>query len=151
MGSVNLDETDKNIIRSLLSDSRSKYNVIAEKSGVSVDKVKQKYQKMIEGGLITGVTLQVDPRKEGKEIIAHFNIDVVYVDLIIKMLEEKEEIIFATHTMGRYDIFAIAMCDSLTKLKELVEEIKSLSIVQEFITNIWVGQYRLLPENLEID
>jgi len=151
MSTIKLDKIDKKILQSLFLDARTKYTDIAKESDVTIDKIKQKYTKLVNSGLIMGSTVIIDPRKTGNDIIASLNIDTVFVSKIIRFLEDIDEIIFSTHTMGRYDIFAIAVCENLEKMNRLVENIKKLTIVQDLSINIWVGQYRIMPESISLE
>jgi len=150
MVTKSLDDSEKTIILNLLVNARTRYNKIADQCQLSVSRVIQKHKQMQEDGIITGSTLIQDPRKDGKNIIASFNIDVTRIGSLMKIFEKMEEILFYTHTMGRYDIYAIAACENLEKMNTLVIEIKNLAIVKNFVTNIWAGQYIMLPENIEL-
>ena len=100
-----------------------------------------------------GTTVLLDPRKFGKEVIANFSIDAEpsCIEEVIGFLKEQEGVIFATHSMGSYDVFALAMKRNMNEMNALKETIQSHTKVNDVQTNIWVDQFLLCPQNFELE
>jgi DNA-binding Lrp family transcriptional regulator len=148
-----MDKVDINILRSLQLDARTKYSDIAAKCGVSVDTIIKRFKKLMRNGVVKRTTLLLDPRKLGKEVLANMDIDVEPdgLDSVLQFLSEQDEVLFATHAMGKYDIIAITASSSMNEMNQLKERIQSHIMVREVKTSIWVGQVLLCPQNFEIE
>jgi len=150
---MKIDETDVAILRALQLDARTRYTEIANQCGVSVDTIIKRFNKLIRNGLVKRTTVLLDPRKYGKEVIANFSVDTepACIDEVIGFLKEQKGVIFATHSMGSYDVFAIAMKRNMNEMNALKETIQSHTKVNEVQTNIWVDQFLLCPQNFELE
>jgi DNA-binding Lrp family transcriptional regulator len=102
---------------------------------------------------VRGTTILLDPRKFGKEVIANFSIDAEpsCIDEVIRFLKAQEGVVFATHSMGSYDVFALAMKRNMNEMNALKETIQSHIKVNDVQTNIWVDQFLLCPQNFELE
>jgi DNA-binding Lrp family transcriptional regulator len=150
---MKIDETDVAILRALQLDARTKYTDIANQCGVSVDTIIKRFNKLIRNGLVKRTTVLLDPRKYGKEVIANFSVDTepACIDEVIGFLNEQEGVVFATHSMGSYDVFALAMKRNMNEMNALKETIQSHTKVNDVQTNIWVDQFLLCPQNFELE
>ena len=150
---MKIDDTDVTILRELQLDARTKYTDVAKQCGVSVDTIIKRFRKLRRNGLVKGTTILLDPRKFGKEVIANFSIDAEpsCIDEVIGYLKAQEGVVFATHSMGRYDVFALAMERNMNEMNALKETIQSHTKVNDVQTNIWVDQFLLCPQNFELE
>lgn len=60
------------------------------------------------------------------------------------------DIVFSTQTMGRHNIFALAIVNNVAKLNQVKEIIKGHPMVREITTSIWVSEILLCPENFDL-
>jgi Lrp/AsnC family transcriptional regulator for asnA, asnC and gidA len=150
---MKIDDTDIAILRALQLDARTRYTDIAKQRSVSVDTIIKRYRKLKRNGLVKRTTILLDPRKFGKEVIANLSIDAepACIDEVIAFLKEQDGVTFATHSMGSYDVFAIAMKRNMNEMNALKETIQSHTKVNDVQTNIWVDQYLLCPQNFELE
>lgn len=58
-----LDETDREILRLLLSDARRPYSEIADRVGLSAPAVSDRIDRLRDAGVIEGFTLRIDDRE----------------------------------------------------------------------------------------
>lgn len=63
-----IDETDKNILNTLLDNSRLSYRQIAKKTGVSVSTVMNRVNALEKEGIIKGYTAYLDYEKLGFDV-----------------------------------------------------------------------------------
>lgn len=62
---MRLDRTDEQILALLRDDGRAAYAAIGAKVGLSASAVKRRVDRMLDEGVITGFTAQVDPEALG--------------------------------------------------------------------------------------
>jgi len=153
LNKMKIDNTDVTILRALQLDARTKYTDVANQCDVSVDTIIKRFRKLRRNGLVKGTTILLDPRKFGKEIIANFSIDAEpsCIDEVIGYLKEQEGVVFATHSMGSYDVFALAMKRNMNEMNALKETIQSHIKVNDIQTYIWIDQFLLCPQNFEFE
>lgn len=148
-----LDPTDTAILRALQQDARTKYSDIAEERGLSVDTIIKRFRKLQREGVVKQTTLLLDPRKLGYEVIANLAIaaEPSCITEVVSYLQNRDSILFATHTMGPYDVFALAATKNMNEMNALKEVIQSHTKVKDVKASIWVDQFLLCPQNFELE
>jgi DNA-binding Lrp family transcriptional regulator len=148
---LKIDNVDIKIIRALQKDARTSFAEIAKDSGVSIDTIIKRFRRLKENGVARGTTVLLNPKSFGYECVASFGIRVDYpqVSEIIDFLRKFPEIVFCTSSMGRHNIFAVAVLKNVGRLGQLKENIKRHPMVGEVTTSIWVDEILLCPENFE--
>jgi Lrp/AsnC family transcriptional regulator, leucine-responsive regulatory protein len=147
-----LDELDITIIRALQKDARASLATIAKSCNVSVDTISKRLKKIENKGVARGTTVLLNPKCFGFDCVASFGIraDFSHIKEIQDFLKKMPEIIFCAQTMGRHNIFALAIVSNVAKLNHVKEIIKGHPVVRELTTSIWVGDILLCPENFDI-
>lgn len=153
MVGIKLDGIDIKILRILQRDGRTPFIDIAKQCGVSIDTVIRRFNRMRKMGVISGATILLNPKKLGYEHIASFGVNVSYshVNDVVKFIQEIPEVIFCVPSMGKYNLFAMAIFRSITRIGEVRDIIKGHPYIKNVSTSIWVGQVLLCPENFEFD
>ncbi len=148
-----IDEIDVKIIRALQKDARTTFTDIARDCGVSTDTISKRFRKMKKDGLIRGTTILLNPRSFGHDCVASLGINVSYPHLneIIRLLRTIPEIVFYTLSMGRSDMFCIAVLNNVGRLSQVKDLIKGHPLVGEVTTSIWIDEILLCPENFEFE
>lgn len=148
-----IDDTDLVIIRTLQRDARTNFVDVAKDLGVSIDTVTKRFKRLIRIGIVRGTTVLLDPKGLGFEHVASLEIDVDYphITRVVDALAKKPEILICTPTLGRHDLFAIAVLKSIEDLGQLRESIKGYPMVRDVTTSIWIDEFRLCPENFEFN
>lgn len=150
---VRIDEIDINIIRALQRDARANFADIARDCGVSTDTISKRFRKMKKAGIIRGTTILLNPKSFGYDCVASLGIDVSYPHLreVVESIRRMPEIVFCTTSMGRHDIFCIAVFKNVGRLSQVKDLIKGHPVVREVTTSIWVDEILLCPENFEFE
>jgi len=150
---VRIDEIDVNIIRALQKDARANFADIARDCGVSTDTISKRFRKMKKAGIIRGTTVLLNPKSFGYDCVASLGIDVSYpyLEEVVELIQRMPEIVFCTTSMGRHDIFCIAVLKNVGRLSQVKDLIKGHTLVREVITSIWVNDILLCPENFEFE
>lgn len=150
---VKLDEIDVSIIRALQKDARTNFTDIAKNCGVSVDTISKRFKRMRKTGVARGTTLLLNPKSFGYDCVASFGIRVDYphVEEVVDFVRKMREVAFCMPSMGRHNIFAIAVLKNVGRLGQVKESIQGHPMVREVAVSIWVDEILLCPENFEFE
>ena len=148
-----IDELDVKIIRSLQGDARTSFADIARSCGVSTDTISKRFRKMKRAGIIRGTTVLLNPKSFGYDCVASLGVDVVYPHLrdVVEFIKKMPEIVFCATSMGKYDVFCIAVLMNVGRLSQLKDLIKGHPVVKGVTTSIWVDEILLCPQNFEFE
>jgi Lrp/AsnC family transcriptional regulator for asnA, asnC and gidA len=148
---VKIDEVNFKIIRALQKDARTSFADIAKDCGVSTDTISKRYRKMKKAGIIRGTTILLNPKSFGYECVGSFGVDVCYPHLmaVVESIQKIPEVISCATSMGKHDIFCIAVLKSVGRLSQVKDLIKGHPAVRAVTTSIWVDEILLCPENFD--
>ncbi len=117
---VNLDDVSKAIIEQLQQDGRRSYAAIGKVVGLSEAAVRQRVQKLIEGGVMQVVAV-TDPLELGFARQAMVGVRVNGpVESVADALSEIPEVDYVVITAGSYDLLVELVCESDDHLLELI-------------------------------
>jgi Lrp/AsnC family transcriptional regulator for asnA, asnC and gidA len=121
-GAPSLDNIDKRIIEQLQEDGRRPYTQMAPAVGLSEAAVRQRVQRLIDGGVIqiVGVT---DPRTLGFGRQAMIGITVEGdTRAVADMVAAISEVIYVVLTAGSFDVLAEVVVEDDEHLLELIND-----------------------------
>jgi Lrp/AsnC family transcriptional regulator for asnA, asnC and gidA len=117
---ISLDEIDHRLIGLLQRDGRASYAELAPSVGLSAPAVRQRVQRLIEGGVVQIVAV-TDPLALGLPVMALVGIRVSGDALAIAdALGAIERVIYVVVTGGSFDLFAEVVCQDMTELFEII-------------------------------
>jgi Lrp/AsnC family transcriptional regulator, regulator for asnA, asnC and gidA len=117
-----LDDVSRSIIEQLQQDGRRSYAAIGKEVGLSEAAVRQRVQRLIEGGVMQVVAVN-DPLQLGFARQAMVGIEVSGpLEPVAEALAEMDEVDYVVITAGTYDILAEIVCESDERLLELISE-----------------------------
>ena len=117
---VALDDTNKSIIAQLQEDGRRSYAAIAASVGLSEGAVRQRVQRLIDGGVMQIVAV-TDPLEVGFDRQAMIGIKVRGpIEPVADQLAAVPEIDYVVITAGTYDLLVEAVCESDEHLLEVL-------------------------------
>jgi Lrp/AsnC family transcriptional regulator for asnA, asnC and gidA len=148
---VKIDQIDLKLIRALQKDARTNFVDIARDCGVSTDTISKRFRKLKKAGIIKGTTILLNPKSFGNECVGSLGVDVSYPHLmaVVETIQKIPEIVVCTTSMGKHDIFCIAVLKNVGRLSQVKDLIKGHPAVREVTTSIWVDEILLCPENFE--
>jgi Lrp/AsnC family transcriptional regulator for asnA, asnC and gidA len=115
-----LDEVSKAIIEQLQQDGRRSYAAIGKVVGLSEAAVRQRVQRLIEGGVMQVVAV-TDPLELGFARQAMVGIRVSGpVEPVADAIAELDEVDYVVVTAGSYDLLVEVVCESDEHLLELI-------------------------------
>jgi Lrp/AsnC family transcriptional regulator for asnA, asnC and gidA len=119
-GAVVLDDVSKAIIEELQQDGRRSYAAIGKVVGLSEAAVRQRVQRLIEGGVMQVVAV-TDPLELGFARQAMIGIRARgELEPIADALAEMEEVDYVVITAGSFDLLAEVVCESDEHLLEIL-------------------------------
>ena len=150
---MKIDEIDVSIIRALQKDARTNFADIAKGCNVSVDTISKRFRRMRRTGVARGTTILLNPKSFGYDCVASFGIRVDYphVEDVVDFIGKMPEVVFCNPSMGRHNIFAIAILKNVGRLGQVKESIQGHPMVREVAASIWVDEILLCPENFEFE
>jgi DNA-binding Lrp family transcriptional regulator len=110
---LELNETDKKILKNLLDDARFSSRQIAKNVGVSVGTVLSRIKKMEDDGLIKGYSVILDHEKLGYELTVVTEITVSKG----RLTEMENEIAKISNVCGVYDVTGLTDAVIIAKFK----------------------------------
>jgi Lrp/AsnC family transcriptional regulator, regulator for asnA, asnC and gidA len=119
---VQLDDVSKAIIEQLQQDGRRSYAAIGKVVGLSEAAVRQRVQRLIEGGVMQVVAV-TDPLELGFARQAMVGIRVTGpLDPVADKIAELEEVDYVVVTAGSYDLLVEVVCESDEHLLEVISD-----------------------------
>ncbi len=148
-----IDELDVSIIRALQKDARTNFAEIAKECKVSVDTISKRFNRLMKTGVARGTTILLNPKSFGYDCVASFGVSVQYphVEDVVAFIGKIPEIVFCSSSVGRDNIFAIAVLKNVGRLSQVKEFIQGHPEVSEVTASIWVDDILLCPENFEFE
>jgi len=124
---IDLDDTDRTIIRELQRDGRISYADLAPIAGLSAPATRQRVQRLMDSGLLQVVAV-TDPLALGLPVMAMVGIAVDGdIRAVADAIAEVDNVIYVVLTSGSFDLFAEVVCADMDGLFAVVNDhIKAL-------------------------
>jgi DNA-binding Lrp family transcriptional regulator len=150
---MRIDEIDVNVIRALQENARTNFADIAKRCKVSVDTISKRFARLMRVGIVKGTTILLNPKCFGCDCVASFGIRVEYphTEDVVDFIGRMPGVVFCNPSMGRHNIFAIAVLENVGRLGQLKESIQGHPMVREVATSIWIDEILLCPKNFEFE
>jgi len=149
-----IDEIDIKILKTLLNDPRTSFAEIAKDCGMSTNTIRVRHKRLKETGVITGATMQINPKSLGYNCIALLSIQTAANEekRVHEFVKNIPNIIDIFQPIGNYNIHGLAALKSIDELAHTVDCIKSNPHVIDVKEYIWVDAMRMdHPNNLVIE
>jgi Lrp/AsnC family transcriptional regulator for asnA, asnC and gidA len=137
---VSTDEVDLQIIEILNGDGRASFAQIANTIGVSPGMIRQRYNRLVEEGVVQVVAI-TNSMRMGLTTMAQIGVkvDVSRMQEIADQIAEFEEVIYLVLLTGSYDLFVEVVCrDKEHLLDFLTHKLHSVEGVKEAETFIYL-------------
>ena len=138
---VNIDGIDQQIIKILNEDGRASFAQIAQTLGVSPGMIRQRYNRLVEKGVVQVVAITNTVRM-GLSTMAQIGVkvDVSRMQEIADQIASFDEVIYLVLLTGSYDLFVEVVCrDKEHLLDFLTNKLHSVEGVREAETFIYLG------------
>ncbi len=122
---VELDETDRKILRALQEDARASFKLVGKEVGVSEATVFVRVRKLQEKGVLQSFRAVIDPRSIGKTVTAIMLIRAQPRSLVgvLDALKKLDDIYEIYDVTGQYYSIIKIRTDSTEHLSKIIDEI----------------------------
>jgi len=135
---LSIDEIDRRILKLLLQDARFSYREIARQTKLSTTTVIERLRKLRKNGIITGYSVNLDPRKMGFGLTAIIEI-VGSKLMLLKAVEKMKQLpnVYAIyHTTGDVDVIIVAKFKTVDELQNFLGNLYRIMSIQRSETRI---------------
>jgi Lrp/AsnC family transcriptional regulator, regulator for asnA, asnC and gidA len=141
-GPVVLDEISKQIIEQLQADGRKPYAAIGKAVGLSEAAVRQRVQRLIDGGVMQIVAV-TDPLTLGFSRQAMIGIKCEGdLEMVADELSAIKEIDYVVLTAGSLDVMVEVVCESDQHLLEILGKIRAIPAVRATETFVYLRLHK---------
>ena len=135
---VVLDDIDRRIIEQLQKDGRKPYTQMAPAVGLSEAAVRQRVQRLIDGGVMQIVAV-TDPMTLGFRRQTMIGIKCEGdLERVADHLAQLDEIDYVVITAGSFDILAEVVCEDDDQLLEILGRVRAVSCVTSTETFVYL-------------
>lgn len=122
---ANLDEIDGRLLAFLAADARASVAALAREIGLSAPSVAERLRRLEEAGVVTGYSVEVDPRALGLALGAWIRIRPLPGQLrkVAALLDGLPEIVECDRITGEDCFLARAQVAAVEDLEALIDEI----------------------------
>ena len=113
MTKVNLDATDRKILRFLVKNARMPYLEIARECGISGAAIHQRIKKLEDSSVVLGSRLTVNPKMLGFDVCAFVNIriqDPMMTVSVVEKIKHIPEVVECHFITGNYTLMVKLYC-----------------------------------------
>lgn len=145
-GQAKIDDTDRQIIKSLSEDGRTPFAQIAKQVGVSTGTIRQRYHRLVQDGVLQIVAV-TNPLLMGFATMAQIGVkaEVNRLEEIAEEIAAFEEVIYLVLVTGSYDLHVEVVCRDKTHLLNfLSKKLHAVEGVKEAETFMYL---RIAKEN----
>lgn len=139
-----VDERDVQLIRSLEEDGRKPWRQIAAELDVSEATVYLRVKRLVEGGVLKGFTVRVDPLKLGLTATAYLLLRV-RADSTAKVREALKSlpyIVEAHETTGPHNFLVKVLAPTQREISKVVEDLAAIPGVIEVVSIISLSEFK---------
>jgi Lrp/AsnC family transcriptional regulator for asnA, asnC and gidA len=147
-----IDEIDKHILESLLTNARNKMIDIAKENQVSVTTIKNRIERLKKKGIIVDSALIMSPSYLGYPypVSIGINMGPDYEEQIFEAIGKRAKIFGIDHFIGTFDVHVIAYAKTLEDIQEIKKAIQKHKGVNDVKMLVWTKPHFIFRNfNLE--
>lgn len=133
-----LDETDREILRSLNENARKSYRDIARELGIALSTVSSRIKRLEEDEIIRGYIPVIDPEALGYDLVVVIAVKISHGNLIEvqSTISKRPEVFGVYDVTGGFDSVILARFRSRAELNDFVKEVLALPDVEHTTTHL---------------
>ncbi len=133
-----LDETDREILRSLNENARKSYRDIARELGIALSTVSSRVKRLEEDEIIQGYIPVIDPEALGFDLVVVIAVKISHGNLIEvqSTISKRPEVFGVYDVTGGFDSVILARFRSRSELNDFVKEVLALPDVEHTTTHL---------------
>jgi DNA-binding Lrp family transcriptional regulator len=117
-----LDEVDETLVRHLVRDGRVSISALAERANVSRATAYARFDRLVEGGVVTGFSATIDPAKVGLPVTALIlvNVDQHSWQTLRREWQTLPGLEYIAFTSGGFDVVLLVRVADVVALRDVV-------------------------------
>ena len=134
---MELDRTDRDIIRSLERDARMSLRSVAEEIGVSLGTVSNRLKRLEDTGVIKGYRVEIDPDKVGwgLTVVVGLRIEKGRLLELQRLIAKDSRVLGVYDVTGEFDSMILARAKDRSDLDDLSKTVLSMDGIMRSVTH----------------
>ncbi|MBD3342407.1 MAG: winged helix-turn-helix transcriptional regulator [Candidatus Lokiarchaeota archaeon] len=139
-----LDDIDKNILRTLQKDARTSYREIQDSLGISIGTIHNRISKMKDKGIIRGFSIKLNNEKLGYKLtfLIRMHIDGKHTAQILNEIKKKPEVCSVFHTTGEQSAALICRFKESEDVHKFIRELNEKEYITRTVSNMVLKEYK---------
>ncbi len=140
----NLDEIDRDILRTLQGNARTSYREIQDKLGISIGTIHNRISKLKKNGVIEGYTLRLNNEKLGYKLafLIRINCDGKFTEEILNDLTKIPEVCSIFHTTGEQSAALICRFKESEDVHKFIRNLNQKEYITRTNSNMILKEYK---------
>lgn len=147
---MELDRTDRDIIRSLERDARMSLRSVAEEIGVSLGTVSNRLKRLEDTGVIKGYRVEIDPDKVGwgLTVVVGLRIEKGRLLELQRLIAKDSRVLGVYDVTGEFDSMILARAKDRSDLDDLSKTVLSMDGIMRSVTHFVLNTVEERPTSV---
>ena len=147
---MELDRTDRDIIRSLERDARMSLRSVAEGIGVSLGTVSNRLKRLEDTGVIKGYRVEIDPDKVGwgLTVVVGLRIEKGRLLELQRLIAKDSRVLGVYDVTGEFDSMILARAKDRSDLDDLSKTVLSMDGIMRSVTHFVLNTVKERPTSV---
>ncbi|MEC7431390.1 MAG: Lrp/AsnC family transcriptional regulator [Candidatus Thermoplasmatota archaeon] len=147
---MELDQTDRDIIRSLERDARMSLRSVAEEIGVSLGTVSNRLKRLEDTGVIKGYRVEIDPDKVGwgLTVVVGLRIEKGRLLELQRLIAKDSRVLGVYDVTGEFDSMILARAKDRSDLDDLSKTVLSMDGIMRSVTHFVLNTVKERPTSV---
>lgn len=147
---MELDRTDRDIIRSLERDARMSLRSVAEEIGVSLGTVSNRLKRLEDTGVVKGYRVEIDPDKVGwgLTVVVGLRIEKGRLLELQRLIAKDSRVLGVYDVTGEFDSMILARAKDRSDLDDLSKTVLSMDGIMRSVTHFVLNTVKERPTSV---
>ena len=147
---MELDRTDRDIIRSLERDARMSLRSVAEEIGVSLGTVSNRLKRLEDTGVVKGYRVEIDPDKVGwgLTVVVGLRIEKGRLLELQRVIAKDSRVLGVYDVTGEFDSMILARAKDRSDLDDLSKTVLSMDGIMRSVTHFVLNTVKERPTSV---
>ena len=147
---MELDRTDRDIIRCLERDARMSLRSVAEEIGVSLGTVSNRLKRLEDTGVIKGYRVEIDPDKVGwgLTVVVGLRIEKGRLLELQRLIAKDSRVLGVYDVTGEFDSMILARAKDRSDLDDLSKTVLSMDGIMRSVTHFVLNTVKEKPTSV---
>ena len=147
---MELDRTDRDIIKSLERDARMSLRSVAEEIGVALGTVSNRLKRLEDTGVIKGYRVEIDPDKVGwgLTVVVGLRIEKGRLLELQRLIAKDSRVLGVYDVTGEFDSMILARAKDRSDLDDLSKTVLSMDGIMRSVTHFVLNTVKERPTSV---